>query len=1209
MATWLVDKMMDAIIDSCLQYLQGRIESHTSVEEELDRLRGYRNKIQDVVSASNQAQIRDCSEALDEWMQRLRDAIDDANDLLEEFQYLGLKEQLARPNVEKTESKKRGFIPPLIWELALKFRRVGDGVLQDDPNLKRLKEVVRNLDKVSTEVSNFFQILKYTEEKAASDDRERGSSPGPVFIGRGREKANVMKRLGEPSNQDPSDTDLYNNISLLSIVGLGGMGKTTLLQHVFEDVKEEFDLKIWVCVSNNFKEEEVITDMLKYLNKWKPHLMKLPALQNTLKFVMQSKKFLLVLDDVWEEGSTTKWGNVLSPLAKGSLGGKILVTTRMDSIASMIAEVIRKKNKMLRLEGLKDDECLQLLKAHAFGAFGAFGVKENSSLVHNELECIAEEIVKKLSGSPLAAKVIGCILKSELTPSKSKHWQRVLNKNIESITSLPCQDKNTILTVLRLSYSILPDPLKNCFAFCGIFPQGHLFDKDDLVRMWIALDFVQPPSNPGDTIEDMGRWYFDTLVKISFFDKKNSTFYTMHDLIHALARDVSQKKCFRFVENKDLSFDIPETIRHLFVDITNLDMLREITKLKHYVRNWCPESIENLIHLRYLNFYRTRIALLPKALCNLYHLQFLIFNSISKWAFSDDFIPEDMNNLSNLRYLKLPRKSFSGMFGHWNLKSLQKLDGFYVRIKNGYKIWELKHSNEICRIQKVRNPRCRYRIYSDEFSFPSDELDYKKNLTNLSLDWGDYDCIDKERSGTLKWGFYERTVEESGTFTNFEHLLTNLQIDKNSRTSRKVGPDSDSDSEVVMLEKLEPPSNIKELLIHGHMGAGFTLWLSKVNSIFNVEYIKLDKCLNWEILPPFGQLPRLKYLYLHNMPKIELLDNKFHHDPKVCTLPSLELLHIENLQVLEVWFDVEAAKDNCLFPCLKKLYLKDCPKLQLLSCLAPKLERLVLNKITWKSFDFLNDNNNCCNILIRNCSNLKNLSRYMASSYELRVRAEVINDPSVLMMEPLRSTKSINLLKIMDCPVISFPYGAEQWFQKVSFIRELKLERLQNLQALPYFSSLEILHIIDVPKLHRLSYIPASLKQLRLQKLEALQDLPSFTDVSSLEILDMIDVPMLQRLSYIPASLKQLSLQKLESLQDLPSFRDVSSLKILHVKDASKLQQLPNIPTSLENLKLEELELLLHLPSLREDSSLKILYVIDAPMLQQLPNIPASLEQ
>ncbi|XP_020573997.1 putative disease resistance protein RGA4 [Phalaenopsis equestris] len=817
----------------------------------------YRNKIQDVVSASNQAQIRDCSEALDEWMQRLRDAIDDANDLLEEFQYLGLKEQLARPNVEKTESKKRGFIPPLIWELALKFRRVGDGVLQDDPNLKRLKEVVQNLDKVSAEVSNFFQILKYTEEKrqqrqqSASDDRERGSYPGPIFIGRGREKANVIKWLGQPSNQDPSDSDLYNNISLLSIVGHGGMGKTTLLQHVFEDVKKEFDLKIWVCVSNNFKEEEVITDMLKYLNQWKPHLMKLPPLQNTLKFVMQSKKFLLVLDDVWEEGSTTKWGNVLSPLAKGSLGGKILVTTRTH-------------------------------------AFGAFGVKENSSRVHNELECIAEEIVKKLSGSPLAAKVIGCVLKSELTP---KHWERGLNKNIESLPSPPGQNKNTIITVLRLSYSSLPEPLKNCFAFCGIFPQGHLFDKDDLVRMWIALDFVQPPSNPGDTIEDMGRWYFDTLVKISFFDKKNSTFYTMHDLIHALARGVSQKKCFRFVENKDLSFEIPETIRHLFVDITNLDMLREITKLKHlrslfltcredqdenlmdvlaegfkalrsirvlflsfpYLKV-VPELIKNLIHLRYLNFYRTPITLLPKALCNLYHLQFFIFNSVPKCAFSDDFIPEDMSNLSKLRYLKLP-----GKFVHRNLKSLQKLDGFYVRIKNGYKIWELKHSNDICRIEKVRNPM--NSNFRNDLLRPcsiSDKLDYKEKRTHLSLYWGDYDRIDKERSGTFEWGFYDRTDEK----TNFQHLFTNLQIDKKSRTSKKVEPDSDL--EVVRLEKLEPPNNIKELLMHAHIGAGSTLWLNKDNSIFNVEYIRLDKCLNWEILPPFGQLPRLKYLYLHN---------------------------------------------------------------------------------------------------------------------------------------------------------------------------------------------------------------------------------------------------------------------------------------------------------------------------------------------------------
>ncbi|XP_020600355.1 putative disease resistance protein RGA3, partial [Phalaenopsis equestris] len=280
-----------------------------------------------------------------------------------------------------------------------------------------------------------------------------------------------MQWLRKPANEDPT---LYKNISLLSIVGHGGMGKTTLLQHIYEDLKEEFELKMWVCVSNDFDAKKVIADMLECLNKERPRLESLAVIQESLKAVVQSKKFMLVLDDIWEE-DMSKWENVLSPLTRGSFGSKILITTRMDAVASTIAKVIKTKMEILRIKDLEEDACLKLLNSHAFAGVENLGA-------HKKLTDIASSIVKKLSGSPLAAKVIGGVLNSNLNQS---FWMKILESNVLNIEPEP--GRNNILPILNLSFKFLPQPLQNCFAFCGVFPQDHEFDKDDLVRMWIAL--------------------------------------------------------------------------------------------------------------------------------------------------------------------------------------------------------------------------------------------------------------------------------------------------------------------------------------------------------------------------------------------------------------------------------------------------------------------------------------------------------------------------------------------------------------------------------------------------------------------------------------------------------------------------------------------------------------------------------------------------
>ncbi|KAH0452271.1 hypothetical protein IEQ34_019570 [Dendrobium chrysotoxum] len=1093
MADMFLDPIMEKIISAGFRYLKDQVRWNKGMKKELKRLQNNLPQIQAVVHfASSQEQITDQNPALNEWLWQLRDAIDDADDVLDELEYMKLEKQL-------TKSKKPRKVRSIMKSMKKKLVKFGKRALKIDPNLKRLEEAVQKLDKVSADVTTFLHLLDNAKQEQKEQDvdfyktRETGYLPKNDLIGRGKEKELVMEWLRNPSNE-PRGTDLYRNISLLSIVGHGGMGKTTLLQHVYKDeITKEFDLKMWVCVSNNFDVKKVIVDMLECLKKERPRLETLVALQGRLEEEVMSKKFLLVLDDIWEEDEEkdkSKWEDVLAPLASGSFGSKILVTTRTDSVALMFAKVIKKKKEIFKLEGLEEDECLQLLNSHAFA-----GVENPND--HENLRVIARDIVKKLSRSPLAAKVIGGVLNDNLD---ERHWRTVLESNLLG--------QNSINSILRLSYIVLPNHLQNCFAFCCMFPQDHTFDKVDLVRMWIALGFIQPSLDQEVTMEYTGGRYFDVLAKKSFFDKfddgyKNFSYYKMHDLLHKLAQSVFIQECLRVEDSTKLPSKIPETLRHLSVQTTNLNILRKIEKFKHlhslllfyedsnqglcsplieifkasrclrllYIRTdkleMIPEEIGNLIHLRYLKIDGYNLTRLPRSLSNLYHLQYIIYDGwVSSQPEVDDFLPSDINNLSNLHYVKLPEDCISSICGIGKLKSLQELNMFDLRDVSGYRIGELENMNDLCKlgIDCLENVK-------DAEEASSAKLCAKRRLTNLTLCWSNTDS-------------------------------RNIDLDEN------------------VLDNLQPPKCLRNLSIERYMGARSAIWMNNVNPIFNLETIELTDCLECETLPPFGQLPLLKSLTLSNMPKVKWLESKFNGNDKYHAFPLLEELYIRGLEALEDWFEAGvAAEDGCLFPCLIKLVLFDCPKLKELRSLPSKLKSLKIHKIGWTTLNFCSNSNpitlesfaavHCRNITslpladeiarlaalryltIENCPNLISLGRYRevetTNNCHLILSDLRISDPSVLLMEPLRSIASLKNLTIeWNNELVSFPNETEQWFLKVrSSLSELNFSYLASLQCLPSslesLSSLQKLHIgRGVLMLRELPNLPPSLECLSI---------------------------------------------------------------------------------------------------------------------------------
>ncbi|KAI0503691.1 hypothetical protein KFK09_014628 [Dendrobium nobile] len=1099
MADMILDPIMEKLISAGFRYLKDQVGWQKHTEEELERLRENLPKIQAVVHfASSQEQITDQNPGLNKWLWQLRDAIDDADDVLDELEYMELQKQV-------TKDKKLRRVRSIMKSMKKKLVKIGKRALKIDPTLKRLEEAVQKLHKVTTTgVDTFFHLVKDAKEEHKKQQlelhgaRETGALPKNDLIGRGKEKELVMEWLKNPSNEHRG-TDLYRNISLLSIVGHGGMGKTTLLQHVYNDeITKEFDRKMWVCVSNNFDVKKVIADMLQSLKKEKPRCDTLDALQNSLRTEIMAQKFLLVLDDIWEEDEEkdkSKWEDVLAPLASGGLGSKILVTTRTDSIALMFAKVLKKKKEIVKLEGLEEDECFQLLNSHAFARV------ENLPDDHENLRVIARDIVKKLLRSPLAAKVIGGILNS--LDLDARRWREVLESNL--------LDQNSIHSILRLSYIVLPNHLRNCFAFCCMFRQDYEFDKDDVVRMWIALGFIQP--SQGMTMEDIGGRYFDALVKKGLFDKFEVEDYDltvrynykMHDLIHESASRFFAQVCCRLVDDEDSSLKISKTVRHLVVLNAKPDILKKIEKLKYLhslflickdsnqdifntlieifkasrcLRLLCiwvsegleiiPEEIGNLIHLRYLKIDGFSLTMLPRSLSNLYHLQYIIYDIWMPSQPEGDYIlPRDINNLSNLRYVNLPKNCISSICEIGKLKSLQELHKFILRDVSGYRIGELQTMNDLYKL----GINCLENVKDGEEARNA-QLCEKRKLTDLTLCWS-RSCIDS----------------------------TNSDLDEN------------------VLDNLLPPKCLRKLSIERYMGARSPIWMNNVNWIFNLEKIELSDCSEWETLPPFGQLPYLKSLTLESMPKVKWLESKFNGNDKYRAFPLLEKLDIRGLEALEDWFEAGvAAEVGCLFPCLIQLELIDCPKLKELPSLPPKLKSLEIRSTGWKTLNFCSNSNpipletllvfHCRNIIslpladeiarlaalrylrITNCPNLISLGRYRevetTNNCQLMLNDLCINDPSVLLKEPLRSIASLKELIIRDNDeVVSFPNEAEQWFLTVrSYLSHLHIFKLKSLQSLPStfesLSSLQDLFLWGVTMLRELPNLPPSLERLEI---------------------------------------------------------------------------------------------------------------------------------
>ncbi|KAL2940010.1 putative disease resistance protein RGA3 [Bienertia sinuspersici] len=1067
--------------------------------DELTKLGNTMRLIQARVRDAEKRQEDDSSESIREWLRRLRLVLYRADDLFDEVITLDRQKQRKKSTVAKVGILFSKF-GPLYYN-----KRLANEIMSIRKELDAIKSDMAGLDlrDLSAEERPMARLLGKRETASFVNTED--------VIGRDNDKDNIIKML--------FDTRYDNQtVTVIPIVGLGGLGKTTLAQLVFnnEMVMEYFDVTKWAYVP---EKENMIAIMGKIFKSFtgKDHQNRpLEKIKQGIRDTIEGKKYLLVLDDLWDEGGD-RLIDLMNLLKCGKQGSKVIVTTRYEAVAKNVGTI----GAPYQLGLLTDDQSWVLFKMLAF--------KQEEEENNSAFSEIRKDIISMCGNVPLAIKVVAGFLRSRDT---KKVWQA------QDAQHSKAQLTEGIMDVLKLSYDYLPPALKQCFAYCSLYPKGWCFDKDDVVSLWMAQGYFESSKDTGDQLflELLARGFFQD-PELS--DEGNVKYCRMHDLMHDLAQQIAGEESIQMGDNSSIQitervlhvnlFDsealsslfVARRMRSLFLIVYGNNLERLISRFQ-YLRTFCfdchdikkiPNSIGRLIHLRYLSIKSNAIERLPNSITRLENLQTL--NLERCWQLRE--LPSDFAKLANLRHLLLPQILYP-----WTdlppdfdkLTSLQALNGFIVGERYGI------HSL----------PALNYRGY-----------------LNIKI---------------FKWR-RDATWEAQRANLKDKDLLTSLEF----RFEEEVTPPPDKMNEMLMF--LQLPPNLRGLEVCDYKGDAMpSRWLDGLSKLVSIRIEGCEKC---KVVPQVSQLPSLKEFRLIDLDELEYVDvedNLRVGGAAHNYFPSLEVLCLKNLPCLKGW--TRASKDDSEWqpkplPCLLDMKVDDCPELMSMP-VALKLESLCVGGVKWKTFE---------SNLMPHDEEAVLWSSYTPSSSTRYTALKKLSVMGLTLERLLISSRLCNLneLKIKYCQKLrNLKFESPNSIQKLVIIR---CRRLRNIEGFKHLSVLEKLEINDC-------------EELEMEEEEEAEEKDEITSIWQWQRLSSLCYLNLSFLKWekLPSgitsitTLQKLLILRLKNLTELP--QEICKLPVLGVLQIEECPKLKSIPSSLLGLK-----------------SLKTLYIYNCPDLSE----------
>ncbi|CAM8925231.1 unnamed protein product [Rhodiola kirilowii] len=1063
-----------------------------NMEKEHEELKGSVQLINSVVADAERKQMN--NEQVKIWLVSLRDVADDAVDLFDEIITYGLEKKLMPGN--------RWF------------------------KLKMGKKLKKIRDRLDAAVKNRSLLLS-VEAPETKLVRPATSIQNPCTVygsARVDEKEKILHDL----------VTGLSTLSIFAVCGMGGIGKTTLVQQIYNDpyIVDRFNPMMWVSVPEDFDLFRMTSAMLECISSTRTDKVQnkeLQSLQTSLQTELKGKQFLLVLDDVWNE-DTEKWKPLMSMLHGGAQGSKVIMTMRAEKVAHSIGPLYLKKLEVFHVKELSKGESWKLFKDYAFEN------QKPEDQINSEMVSLSEEMLRKCHGVPLAIITLGSMIRRKQGLGT---WKSI----IENISWDDGETDSSIMPILRLSYFHLPLHLRPCFTYCSIFPKALVYQKEKLIQMWISNGFIVTKDDE-DLYGKAGE-VFQELVQRSFFQLVDIWYdgdvrYKIHDLMHDLASSIMVQRESRIPADKvrhlflndsilniktgsfgslrsliiSKQLDIPAHSLSSFIErekhLRVLDLSRyTVEKLKLF-----PEAIAKLKHLRYLNMSFSAIESLPESVGFLLNLKSLILY----YCYRLQKLPNSVTHLENLLCLDIRncRLLTSLPPGIGKLKNLRMLGKYIVGEGIGYGISELSGMDlhgelSIEDLHKVTDAKDVEKL----------NIGSKKSLHSLHLSW--------------------KKVPESGTGSE----MRNQMMER-------------------VLDGLCPSENLKILSLRLYQGSRFPEWMSR--SHLKLTRITLEDVDNCKSLPSLWKLPFLEELVIRGMKKVECFF-KTDYDVTMTLFPALKWLEITSMPNFKRW--TATGLDRIVFPEVFQLSVSQCNQLVLLpSC--PKLEFLDIKSLPSMKLEPLPESNSLLEFSLCGFS-----SDVFPSGYICRLkRLEKLQFKGLRNVPCLNSLSSelecLSNLRFLDIECCHKLRSLPDGLNNLTVLETLNIGCIPNLTSIPVgiFPRLSSLWTLSIRECVRLTSLTdeigclKALEVLRIEKCDALTTLPTdcLQQLSHLWKLEICYCKGLEKSNYTRwlQCLPSLSSLSIASCFDLTSLLDtiaeMSKLDWLHMRGFSDLE-------------------------------------------------------
>ncbi|WCJ19989.1 LRR and NB-ARC domains-containing disease resistance protein [Euphorbia peplus] len=769
---------------------------------------------------------------------------------------------------------------------------------------------------------------------------------GSPVVGREADVAKIVNVLR---------TFSYQQVTIVPIIGMAGIGKTTLAKLVSQEASERnlFDFYMWANVTDDFDERRIFEEMFVGTKK---SLTTTYEIRQQVGKELAGKRFLLVLDDVWNDVSAW-WDHFKTWLLEVSAnsGNAVIVTTRSNQVASTVEASTQ---RWYTLGLLSDNECWSIMKNMRNGTFTL------------NLEQIGRDIAKKCRGLPLVAAVLGRNLMDSID---KKYWLKIRNSTVLNIEAC----KYGVMPSLQQSFDLLPSYVKPCFVLCSMFPKDFPIIKEELIQLWRANGFVESCNE--------GNKYFNVLLASSLFqdaerdDDGDVVQFKMHDCMHDLALFLS-KYDIRTPENR--SNDSASSIQYLYADsqfaTTSMNGVEDMAKQLRtiildgapYQESWELTSLRTLHmngadvevlptmdkmkHLRYLHISNSTIKELPRSIVKLYNLQTLeLLNSDIK-ELSDSI--GKLHNLQTLNVSNSNIKNLPESIGQlYNLQMLNVSNSDIIELPESIlklnnlqtlKFLECKELTKLPREKIHTLISLKHIAFSYEHHMPLGlgQLSRLETFTcffvgpNRGGSIEELECLHK-LSGHLKI----TRLEEVGDKKEAERAnlpgkpkLQGLSLE----WSCGVNDRSSSDEEV--MEGLRPHENIRRIKVKNYMGEKWPSWMWIMKNptdsyssivLHRLVDLSLTECRKCVRLPRLGDLPNLKFLQISHMVSVKCINYEFYGIDSIgsssgflSVFPALKSLSLSWMDNLTDWSSLSDV-NRLVFPCLENLSIQSCARL------------------------------------------------------------------------------------------------------------------------------------------------------------------------------------------------------------------------------------------------------------------------------------------